>query len=550
MIERACERLGWTLADLRFVVQGFGNVGGVAATELHERGARVIARRRHLGRRARTRTGSTSRRCTSTSPSTARSRASGGVERITHEKLLELECDVLVLAAREDQVTGANAGNLRCRLVVEGANGPTSVAGDGILAERGIPVLPDVLTNAGGVTVSYFEWVQDLSRLFWDRDEIRRRLAEKLATRSTVSGTSRRSGGISLRNAALVAGIRESPPRSRRGGSTREPMSEQRVRDAMVSEPLALEATATAQEAGEALMRPEVRAVLVCDGGELVGVITRKTLVREVVARGLDPTTTTLGEIAEPPNATIDARPPLAEAFAFLEEHDYERVPVVDGGRLVGVLSRSVVQRRLAEDEEVSDAAGVGRLGRDAGGHVSATSVSKRVAELLADLVVDEAAVARRTSRARGRRRPRPRRRARPSRRAPCGARPAAQTAPNKPALEPITATGLLRNAFVASGREAQSSAFLSAPGIEELYSGVANRTASATRPRAERRRRPPAPARRRRPGRTAAPPQPLPELDVDALRAPPRAGAEQGRRVRGVAERAGDGEDPHRYAA
>ena len=77
-------------------------------------------------------------------------------------------------------MTGANAGSLRCRLVAEGANGPTSVDGDAILAERGIPVLPDVLTNAGGVTVSYFEWVQDLGRLFWDRDEIRRRLADKL----------------------------------------------------------------------------------------------------------------------------------------------------------------------------------------------------------------------------------------------------------------------------------------------------------------------------------------------------------------------------------
>ncbi len=79
--------------------------------------------------------------------------------------------------------------------------------------------------------------------------------------------------------------------------------------------------------------------------------ITRKTLVREVVARGLDPRTTALREIAEPPNATIDSETPLAEAFRFLEEHDYERVPVVDRGKLVGVLSRSAVQRRLAEDE-------------------------------------------------------------------------------------------------------------------------------------------------------------------------------------------------------
>jgi CBS domain-containing protein len=125
---------------------------------------------------------------------------------------------------------------------------------------------------------------------------------------------------------------------------------EQRVRDAMVPDPHALDAEATAQAAGEALMRPEVRAVLVCDGGEFAGVITRKTLVREVIARGRDPRTTTLREIAEVPNATIDSDMPLAQAFAFLEEGDYERLPVLERGRLVGVLSRSSVRRRLQED--------------------------------------------------------------------------------------------------------------------------------------------------------------------------------------------------------
>jgi CBS domain-containing protein len=129
-----------------------------------------------------------------------------------------------------------------------------------------------------------------------------------------------------------------------------------RVRDAMVANPHRLEAGASAQEAGEALMRPEVRAVLVSDGGELVGVITRKTLVREVVAQGRDPGATTLREIAEPPNATIDSDMPLGDAFAFLERNDYERVPVVDGdGKLVGVLSRSSVRRRLQEDEPPDD---------------------------------------------------------------------------------------------------------------------------------------------------------------------------------------------------
>jgi CBS domain-containing protein len=119
----------------------------------------------------------------------------------------------------------------------------------------------------------------------------------------------------------------------------------------MVSGPAVLEADATAQEAARQLDRPEVRAVLVCADGRLIGVITRKTLVREVVAAGLDPRTTTLGRIAEEPIFTLDAGTPLDKAFQALEQRDLERVPVTDAGRLVGVLSRSVVQRRLAEDE-------------------------------------------------------------------------------------------------------------------------------------------------------------------------------------------------------
>jgi glutamate dehydrogenase (NAD(P)+) len=208
VIERACERLGWNLADQRCVVQGFGNVGGVAAAELAARGACV----------------------------TAVSDLSGGVvdddgldlpalhdwvdehgaladfpdaRHISNAELLELPCDVLALAAREDQLTEDNAHRVEAKLVAEGANGPTSIEADVILAERGIPVLPDVLTNAGGVTVSYFEWVQDLGRLFWDRDEIRSRLAEKLADASDRVWLLAEERGVTLRGAALVAGIRE-----------------------------------------------------------------------------------------------------------------------------------------------------------------------------------------------------------------------------------------------------------------------------------------------------------------------------------------------------
>ncbi len=150
-------------------------------------------------------------------------------------------CDILVLAAREDQVTARTPTGIQARMVAEGANGPTSIEADAILAERGIPVLPDVLTNAGGVTVSYFEWVQDLGRLFWDRDEIRAKLAEQARRRLRPRlGRSPRSSELTLRSAALVAGIREV------GGaldgaraSTREP---RRVRDAMIADPQTLEA--------------------------------------------------------------------------------------------------------------------------------------------------------------------------------------------------------------------------------------------------------------------------------------------------------------------
>jgi CBS domain-containing protein len=123
------------------------------------------------------------------------------------------------------------------------------------------------------------------------------------------------------------------------------------VRDAMVPEPGTLDGSATAQEAGERLSDPAVRAVLVCDEGKLVGVITRKTLVQEIVATGRDPRATPLRDIAEPPLFTLDASMDLDDAFHALEDNDLERVPVVEDGRLVGILSRTVLQRRLAEDE-------------------------------------------------------------------------------------------------------------------------------------------------------------------------------------------------------
>jgi CBS domain-containing protein len=131
-------------------------------------------------------------------------------------------------------------------------------------------------------------------------------------------------------------------------------MSPETVRDAMVPEPTTLAAGASAQEAGRCFAdSTDVRAIFVTEGdGRLLGVVTRKTLVREVVAAGRKPGEVALGEIAEPPNFTLAASLGLDDAFHLLEERDLERVPVVEeDGRLVGVLSRAVVQRRLAEDE-------------------------------------------------------------------------------------------------------------------------------------------------------------------------------------------------------
>ena len=125
----------------------------------------------------------------------------------------------------------------------------------------------------------------------------------------------------------------------------------------MIVDPPALEGSASAQEAGQLFLRPEVRNVLVCESGRLTGIVTRKTLVREVVATGSDPRETLLRDIAEEPLFTIDADAELEEAFRELEDRDFERVPVVEDGRLVGVLSRAVVQRRLAEDEPPADVA-------------------------------------------------------------------------------------------------------------------------------------------------------------------------------------------------
>ena len=208
VIERACKRLGRRLAEQRCVVQGFGNVGGIAAHELHANGAIVVAISDMSGA-VYNEAGLDVDELLGFAQLNGSLEGYADAERLTNAQLLELPCDVLVLAAREDQVTAENAGRVEASLIAEGANGPTSNEADAILAERGILVLPDVLTNAGGVTVSYFEWVQDLGRLFWTRDEIRARLSEKLSDAFDRVWELAAERGVTLRSAALVAGIRE-----------------------------------------------------------------------------------------------------------------------------------------------------------------------------------------------------------------------------------------------------------------------------------------------------------------------------------------------------
>jgi glutamate dehydrogenase (NAD(P)+) len=208
VVARACERLGWDLREQGCVVQGFGNVGSVAALELFERGATVVAVSDVSG-------GLYSEDGLDVPALRAYAREHGSLagydagRRITNDELLELECDILVLAAREDQITAENAPLVQARMIAEGANGPTSLEADAILAMRRIPVLPDILTNAGGVTVSYFEWVQDIGRIFWTRDEIRARLADKLSDAFDRVWDLAVERDVTLRTAALVAGIRE-----------------------------------------------------------------------------------------------------------------------------------------------------------------------------------------------------------------------------------------------------------------------------------------------------------------------------------------------------
>jgi len=178
----SCEALGIPLQGARVVVQGFGNAGSIAALLMHEAGAKVVAV-------------SDTRGCifhpkgldipavVAFKNRTGTVAGFPGAEKVTPDELLSLDCEVLIPAALENSITADNAPNVHARIVAEAANGPVTPEADRIFDEHGIFLIPDILCNAGGVTVSYFEWVQDENHLFWDENDVNSRL-EKIMTRS------------------------------------------------------------------------------------------------------------------------------------------------------------------------------------------------------------------------------------------------------------------------------------------------------------------------------------------------------------------------------
>ena len=178
----ALETMGLKPFNQRVVVQGFGNVGSVSARLLEEAGCQIVAVSEDYGGIYNP-LGLSVRKLIEYRAREGTLKGFPGAELIPNDDLLKLDCDVLVPAALENQITSANANDIKAKLIVEGANGPTTPEADEILRKRGIVLVPDILANAGGVTVSYFEWVQDLQSFFWSEHEINARL-ESIMTRS------------------------------------------------------------------------------------------------------------------------------------------------------------------------------------------------------------------------------------------------------------------------------------------------------------------------------------------------------------------------------
>jgi glutamate dehydrogenase (NAD(P)+) len=179
VVNEAIKRFKMTPTETRVVVQGSGNVGGIGAELLHKTGYKVVAISDVHGG-IYNRNGIDIPEALKYLRTTRSFEGYEGVEFVNNQELLELECDVLVPAATENQISSHNADKIKCKVLAEGANGPTTAAADEILHQKGIFVVPDILANAGGVTVSYFEWVQDRMGYFWPEDVVNERLQQKM----------------------------------------------------------------------------------------------------------------------------------------------------------------------------------------------------------------------------------------------------------------------------------------------------------------------------------------------------------------------------------
>jgi len=205
-VARVLERLGMPVEGARVAVQGFGNVGSATAAHLHELGCRVIGVTDIYGG-AFNGDGLDIPGLGEWVRGTGSVKDFPGSEPISNAELLALECDVLVPAALEGQITADNADAVRAKVIVEGANGPTTPAADRILVDRGVVLVPDILANAGGVTVSYFEWVQGLQFLFWEEDEINSKLERIMGRSFAEVWRMAEEKNVSLRLSALMLAV-------------------------------------------------------------------------------------------------------------------------------------------------------------------------------------------------------------------------------------------------------------------------------------------------------------------------------------------------------
>ena len=202
----AAKQLKIDLTKCTAVVQGFGNVGSVAAKELAAIGVKIIGVSDRTGGFVDT-NGLPIDKLMEVADKNHSFEGCPYGDKISNQELLELPCDVLVPAALEMQITAANAGRLKCRILAEGANGPTTPEADAILKDKGVFLIPDILANAGGVVVSYFEWVQDLQNFFWTEDEVNGKLRDILVKAFHQVLEMSRKHSVDMRLAALMIGI-------------------------------------------------------------------------------------------------------------------------------------------------------------------------------------------------------------------------------------------------------------------------------------------------------------------------------------------------------